>query len=59
MEDRIVIQAPEGWTDYELLDSGAYEKLERFGSYVVARPEPQAVWNRSLSEQEWIERADA
>ena len=59
MEDQIWIQAPEGWADYELLDSGAYEKLERFGEYVVARPEPQAVWDRSLSEQEWIKRADA
>mgnify|MGYP002618029911 CR=1 FL=1 len=32
-----------GWKDYELLDSGRFEKLERFGRYVLARPEPQAV----------------
>ena len=32
-----------GWKDYELLDSGRFEKLERFGCYVLARPEPQAV----------------
>ena len=42
-----------GWKDYELLDSGRFEKLERFGRYVLARPEPQAVWDRSLSEDEW------
>lgn len=30
-----------GWKDYELLDSGRFEKLERFGCYVLARPEPQ------------------
>ena len=30
------------WKDYELLDSGRGEKLERFGSYVLARPEPKA-----------------
>lgn len=59
MEDKITIQSPGGWTDYELLDSGAYEKLERFGAYVIARPEPQAVWDRSLSEARWVERADA
>jgi len=32
---------PACWNDYELLDSGNFEKLERFGRYVVARPEPQ------------------
>lgn len=30
-----------GWKDYELLDSGRFEKLERFGRYVLARPEPR------------------
>ena len=48
-----------GWKDYELLDSGRFEKLERFGRYVLARPEPQAVWDRSLGEDEWRARADA
>ena len=41
------------WTDYELLDSGAGEKLERFGAYVLARPEPKALWNKSMSDAEW------
>ena len=50
---------PARWNDYELLDSGDFEKLERFGRYVVARPEPQALWNRSLSDAEWRQRADA
>lgn len=50
---------PARWNDYELLDSGNFEKLERFGRYVVARPEPQALWNRSLSDAEWRQRADA
>ena len=44
--------------DYELIDSGDFEKLERFGRYVVRRPEPQAIWHRTLSEAEW-RRADA
>ena len=41
------------WRDYELLDSGAGEKLERFGSYVLARPEPKALWDKSLPDAEW------
>lgn len=50
---------PQDWSDYELIDSGNFEKLERFGRYVTARPEPQAIWNKSLSEEEWTKRADA
>ena len=42
-----------GWKDYELLDSGAGEKLERFGAYVLARPEPKALWDKSLPKAEW------
>lgn len=44
--------------EYELLDTGNFEKLERFGSYVTRRPEPQAFWRPSLAEAEW-RRADA
>ena len=47
------------WSDYELIDCGDYEKLERFGDYVTRRPEPQAIWHRSLSEAEWQRMADA
>lgn len=45
--------------DYELIDSGNFEKLERFGRYVTRRPEPQAIWQPSLPETEWQRRADA
>lgn len=45
--------------DYELIDSGEFEKLERFGRYVTRRPEPQAIWHRSMSEQQWRDEADA
>jgi len=41
------------WKDYELLDSGRGEKLERFGPYVLRRPEPKALWDPSLPETEW------
>lgn len=44
---------PAPWSEYELIDSGNFEKLERFGTYVLARPEPQAIWDRSLPDDEW------
>ena len=47
------------WHDYELIDSGDFEKLERFGKYTLIRPEPQAIWERSLPDQEWKRMAHA
>jgi len=55
----MLLLEPHNWVDYELIDSGNYEKLERFGKYMIIRPEPQAVWNRSLPEDEWVKMADA
>lgn len=45
--------------DYELIDSGDFEKLERFGEFTTRRPEPQAIWHKSLSEEEWQRLSDA
>lgn len=45
--------------DYELIDTGNFEKLERFGRYVTRRPEPQAIWQPSLAEEEWRRLSDA
>jgi len=39
--------------DYELIDSGGFEKLERFGGQVLVRPEPQALWSKGLTAAEW------
>ncbi|HMM02646.1 MAG: class I SAM-dependent methyltransferase [Prevotella sp.] len=50
---------PQHWIEYELIDSGEYEKLERFGKYIIRRPEPQAVWRKSLPEKEWEDMPDA
>jgi 23S rRNA (cytosine1962-C5)-methyltransferase len=41
------------WKDYELLDSGEGQKLERFGGYVFVRPEVQALWRKSLPAARW------
>jgi len=39
--------------DYELLDSGDGYKLERYGSVVISRPDPQILWEKSLLKSEW------
>lgn len=39
--------------DYELIDSGDQEKLERFGDFVLRRPDPQVLWKKTLDEKEW------
>ncbi len=49
----ILIEAPLEWEDYEIIDSGDGYKLERFGEYYLARPEPKAMWSKSLSDKEW------
>jgi 23S rRNA (cytosine1962-C5)-methyltransferase len=47
----------ENWRDYELLDCGDGEKLERFGRFTMIRPEPKAIWAKTLSEKEWLDSA--
>jgi 23S rRNA (cytosine1962-C5)-methyltransferase len=49
--------SPENWKDYELIDCGDFWKLERFGDFITIRPEPQAVWPKIYSEQEWEKMA--
>jgi 23S rRNA (cytosine1962-C5)-methyltransferase len=41
------------WAEYELLDSGEGKKLERFGEYVLVRPEPQGRWAAALPAGRW------
>lgn len=43
----------DGWRDYELLDCGAGEKLERWGKYILVRPDPQAIWDTPRTDQRW------
>jgi 23S rRNA (cytosine1962-C5)-methyltransferase len=45
--------APTRWHDYELLDSGKGKVLECVGPYKLVRPEPQAIWSKSLPEEKW------
>lgn len=52
------IETTDPGKDYELLDSGDGEKLERYGKILVARPDPQALWHKHLPASTW-EKADA
>lgn len=49
----ISLLTPTHWKDYELIDCGDFEKLERFGNLILSRPEPQAVWKKTLSDNDW------
>lgn len=51
MEYNILKTSPE--KDYELLDSGDGDKLERYGDFVLSRPDPQALWSKRLTEKDW------
>lgn len=53
MLEQIKIFKTEGWGDYELLDTGEGEKLERFGPHTFIRPHEDAVWPKSLPGAEW------
>lgn len=54
----IPILIPDGWNDYELIDTGDGMKLERFGNYTISRPDPRALWKPRKPQSVW-ENADA
>jgi 23S rRNA (cytosine1962-C5)-methyltransferase len=43
----------DNWKDYELLDCGGGEKLERWGKYILVRPDPQAIWDTPRTDPRW------
>ena len=43
----------DGWEDYELLDCGGGEKLERWGKQILVRPDPQAIWETPHTNRGW------
>ncbi len=55
----IRLLTPVNWKEYELIDTGNFQKLERFGRYIIIRPEPQALWDKAFSEDEWKNMAHA
>lgn len=46
----------DGWKDYEVIDSSNGEKLERWGTYILVRPDPQVIWDTPKKEKGWKQR---
>ena len=43
----------DNWKDYEVIDTSNGEKLERWGKYILQRPDPQVIWNTKRSDKRW------
>ena len=43
----------DNWKDYEVLDTSSGEKLERWGNYILVRPDPQVIWNTPKDKKAW------
>lgn len=43
----------DGWKDYEVIDCSEGEKLERWGKYILLRPDPQVIWNTPKKASQW------
>ena len=46
----------DNWKDYEVLDASGGEKLERWGEYVLVRPDPQVLWSTPRKHIGWQSR---
>lgn len=44
------------WNDYEVLDTSNGEKLERWGKYILVRPDPQVIWNTPYTHKGWKQK---
>ena len=43
----------DGWKDYEVIDCSGGEKLERWGDYILLRPDPQVIWDTKKEDKRW------
>lgn len=46
----------ENWKDYEIIDASCGEKLERWGKYLLVRPDPQVIWDTKKRHPGWRKR---
>ena len=49
----IIMWIADGWKDYEVIDTSNGEKLERWGNYILLRPDPQVIWNTPKTDKKW------
>jgi len=47
------VRIADNWKDYEVLDSSDGEKLERWGKYILVRPDPQIIWHAPRDHKGW------
>lgn len=43
----------DNWKDYEVIDTSSGEKLERWGDYILVRPDPQVIWDTKRADNRW------
>ena len=43
----------QNWKDYEVIDTSCGEKLERWGDYLLVRPDPQVIWDTPKTHRGW------
>lgn len=53
LEREIVMWIADEWKEYEVIDTSAGEKLERWGKYLLVRPDPQVIWNTKKEHPGW------
>ena len=41
------------WKEYEVLDASGGERLERWGKFILVRPDPQVIWNTPKTAPQW------
>jgi 23S rRNA (cytosine1962-C5)-methyltransferase len=49
----MLLETFKNFTDFELLDTGGGFRLERWGEVILARPDPQIIWEKSLPNEQW------
>ena len=56
MRERPIMWVADNWKDYEVLDTSGGEKLERWGDYILVRPDPQVIWDTPRTDKRWKNR---
>lgn len=53
IKEVVILKLANEWKDYELLDMASGMKLERWGKYVLSRPDPQIIWKEKTFKEKW------